>query len=172
MGPQLPGPRLGIYWPLAGEIDLRSLVGLSGEAPGKVSVNQWALPAVAGEPGRGRLEYRAWHPGARLEPDCCGIPSPLGPSLPPDQLGVLLVPALGIDRQGIRLGYGGGWYDRLRSDPAWRSVPCLAVVPAGCLVDALPREPWDVPLDGWLDEAGVHWLATAGPFPWRGGRPT
>jgi len=165
IGRLLPGQKLGIYWPLAGEIDLRSLAQLPAESPAEGSTHPWALPAVAGDPGQGRLEYRAWHPAAQMEPDHCGIPSPLGLALAPEQLGLLLVPALGVDRQGIRLGYGGGWYDRLRSDPAWRSVPCLAVVPTGCLVDVLPRDPWDVPFDGWLDETGVHWLAAAGPFP-------
>jgi uncharacterized membrane protein YdfJ with MMPL/SSD domain len=48
--------------------------------------------------------------------------------------------------------------DRLRSDPAWRAIPALAVLPAGCLMKRLPRDPWDVPFNGWLDEKGLHWL--------------
>ena len=69
-----------------------------------------------------------------------------------------LVPALALDQRGIRLGYGGGWFDRLRSDPLWGAVPALAVLPAGCLVEQLPSDSWDVPFQGWLDEHGVHWL--------------
>ena len=79
----------------------------------------------------------------------------------PDALGLLLVPALAMDRRGIRLGYGGGWYDRLRAEPAWRTVPALAVLPAACVVEALPRDGWDVPFAGWLDERGLHRIATA-----------
>jgi 5-formyltetrahydrofolate cyclo-ligase len=71
---------------------------------------------------------------------------------------LLLVPALACDRQGFRLGYGGGWFDRLRSAAPWRAVPALAVLPQGCLVERLPHDPWDVPLDGWLHEGGLHWL--------------
>ena len=167
-----PGKRLGLYWPLAGEIDLRSLVALAGEGPATALAPRLALPAVAGVPGEGRLEYRAWQLGEPLAPDLCRIPAPGGPALAPGQLGLLLVPALGFDRQGIRLGSGGGWYDRLRADPQWRAVPALAVLPAACLVEQLPRDPWDVPFDGWLDEAGVHRLPAAGRFPWVAGKST
>jgi 5-formyltetrahydrofolate cyclo-ligase len=167
-----PGRRLGLYWPLAGEIDLRSLVELAGERPDTALAHRLALPAVAGVPGEGQLEYRAWQPGELLEPDLCRIPAPGGPALAPGALGLLLVPALGFDRQGIRLGSGGGWYDRLRADPAWRALPSLAVLPAACLVEQLPRDPWDVPFDGWLDEAGVHRLPAAGSFRWTAGKST
>lgn len=76
----------------------------------------------------------------------------------PTDLGLLLAPALAFDRRGIRLGYGGGWFDRLRSAPCWRAVPALAVLPRACLLEELPAAAWDVPFDGWLDEEGVHWL--------------
>jgi 5-formyltetrahydrofolate cyclo-ligase len=164
---------LGLYWPLPGEPDLRAL---APEHP-------WlALPAVTGEPPR--LLYRRWRPGAPLAPDRYGIPAPPGPArhgaseanaaggalggaaqdataaeaeLPAEALGLLLVPALAFDPvSGIRLGYGGGWYDRLRADPAWRAVPALAVLPSASLCPGLPQEPWDGPFQGWLDEQGVH----------------
>ena len=104
--------------------------------------------------------YLPWCPGQLLHPDSCGIPAPIGPPpLAAADLALLLVPALAIDRRGIRLGYGGGWYDRLRADPAWRAVPALVVLPAACVVEALPSDPWDVPFDGWIDESGLHWIA-------------
>ena len=68
-----------------------------------------------------------------------------------------MAPALDFDREGIRLGYGGGWFDRLRQQSPWNQVPALAVVARGCLVEQLPADPWDVPFPGWLDEQGVHW---------------
>ena len=165
------GQYLGLYWPLPGEPDLRPL------APAHPHL---ALPAVDGEPAR--LQYRPWRPGTPLTPDRYGIPAPAAPlanapehqletpppppappapasgrELSPPALGLLLVPALAFDpHSGIRLGYGGGWYDRLRADPAWRAVPALVVLPAACLSASLPREPWDVPFQGWLDEHGVH----------------
>jgi len=149
------GLHLGLYWPLPGEPDL---LPLAREHP------LLALPAVEGDPPR--LLYRPWRPADPLVPDRCGIPAPpaadqggafAGPELPPGSLGLLLVPALAFDpTSGIRLGYGGGWYDRLRANPAWRAVPALAVLPEVGLCPGLPRDPWDVPFQGWLDEQGVH----------------
>ncbi len=176
-----PGQRLGLYWPLTGEIDLRRLADHRDPAPGpapagssagstagrsaKRLADRLALPAVAGEADAWQLEYRAWQPGEPLVPDRCRIPAPQGPPLDPGQLGLLLVPAVGCDRQGFRLGSGGGWYDRLRSDPAWRAIPALAVLPALCVVDRLPCDPWDVPFSGWLDENGIHVLPGSGLSP-------
>jgi 5-formyltetrahydrofolate cyclo-ligase len=137
--------RLGIYWPLRHEVDLRSLA-----AP-------LALPAVTG----GQLLYRPWDGRSPLEPDDCGIPAPpaAAGNLAPTDLSLLLIPALAVDRQGFRLGYGGGWYDRLRCRPDWRRLPCLAVLPHACLSPLLPHDPWDIPLDGWVSERG--WQACA-----------
>jgi len=38
-------------------------------------------------------------------------------------------------------------------------VPALVVLPAACVCDRLPADPWDVPFDGWLDEQGCHWIS-------------
>ena len=37
-------------------------------------------------------------------------------------------------------------------------VPALVVLPAACVCDRLPADPWDVLFDGWLDERGCHWI--------------
>ena len=95
-----PGTRLGLYWPLAGESDLRALADLPGQGPGTTLAGRLALPAVAGLPGQGHLEYRAWQPGERLELDLCRIPAPRGPALAPSQLGLVLVQALRQQLQG------------------------------------------------------------------------
>lgn len=153
--PLLPaGRRLAIWWPLPGEPDLRPLA-----AAGLLLALPVVEPASAAQPAR--MVYRPWHPGDPLIPDGCGIPAPLPAAgcLAPADLGLLLAPALAFDPvSGIRLGQGGGWYDRLRADPEWAAVPALAVLPAACLQRGLPQDPWDVPFRGWLDAAGLHGL--------------
>ncbi|WP_232375416.1 5-formyltetrahydrofolate cyclo-ligase [Mycolicibacterium baixiangningiae] len=75
-----------------------------------------------------------------------GLREPAPPWLPADAVGgaaVVLVPALAVDRTGVRLGRGAGFYDRsLRSaDPA---ALLVAVVRDEELVDRLPADPHDV----------------------------
>jgi 5-formyltetrahydrofolate cyclo-ligase len=149
--PQAAPSRLGLYWPVGHEPDWRPLLERWPEALRQ----RLALPVVRCEGGVGRLTYGAWHPADPLRADGCGIPAPVAAApLEAHALALLLVPALAIDQRGIRLGSGGGWYDRLRADPAWRQLPALAVLPAACLAPSLPADPWDVPFTGWLDESG------------------
>ena len=158
--PQQPGEPQGrlIYRPWRRETPLRpDACGIPAPLPSDGERTQrLVLEAQAPEA----------RPGAALPAGCLppeGLPPVVLASgaLPPEALGLLLVPALAIDREGLRLGSGGGWYDRLRADPAWRAVPALAVLPSACVVDQLPRDPWDVPFSGWLDENGVHAVSPA-----------
>jgi 5-formyltetrahydrofolate cyclo-ligase len=149
--PQAGPSRLGLYWPVGHEPDWRPLLERWPEALRQ----RLALPVVRCLGGVGRLTYGAWHPADPLVADHCGIPAPVAAApLQAHQLALLLVPALAMDQRGIRLGSGGGWYDRLRADPAWRQVPALAVLPAACVAPSLPADHWDVPFTGWLDESG------------------
>ena len=67
---------------------------------------------------------------------------------------IVLVPALACDRAHVRLGYGGGFYDRLlaRHEPHLLSVCCL---PSAFRVNQLPHDPWDRAVDVVIDEYGV-----------------
>ena len=77
-----------------------------------------------------------------------GLLEPLEPWLPESALAeasLVLVPALAVDRRGVRLGRGRGFYDRSLAgrDPQARLI---AVVRDAELVDELPSEPYDVPM--------------------------
>ena len=119
------------------------------------SYTAMALPAVHG----GQLHLRRWRWGEPLAPDDCGVPSPriTAPLVQPDAVALLLIPAVAMHPAGFRLGYGGGWYDRLLSQPAWAERPSLGVCFACCAAVPFAPEPWDRPLDGQLTEAGVQW---------------
>ena len=109
-----------------------------------------ALPVVV---GKGRpLEFRAWAPGEALVPGRWDIPQP--PEgvrvVEPD---VVLVPLLAFDRQGYRLGYGGGFYDRtLAALRAQKAITAIGVAFAGQEVQAVPRESFDARLDYVMTE--------------------
>lgn len=76
-----------------------------------------------------------------LVPGAYGILEPSGPAeaLPPGTLA--LVPCLAMDKKGVRLGRGGGYYDRFL---AAHSGPRLVLCPAALVLPALPREAWDI----------------------------
>lgn len=90
-----------------------------------------------------------------MEPDpaLCG---PLSKSLPLPEL--IIVPGIAFDRLGNRLGTGGGYYDRLFADPSMRNAKRLGLAYSFQIYDALPIEPWDVPMHGICTEQGLRWL--------------
>lgn len=111
---------------------------------------QAALPIAAAK--NQPLQFRLWRPGDPMTPDAYGIPSPMAsaPLLAPN---LMLTPVLAFDRQGGRLGQGGGHYDRtlaaLRRD---RPVFVLGVAFAGQEIDHVPVGPHDQRLDAIVTE--------------------
>jgi 5-formyltetrahydrofolate cyclo-ligase len=151
-------PREGVvagYWPIRDEVDPRpALRGLA--ALGRLL----ALPAVIerGAP----LVFRPWPLDAPLAADALGLPAPpatAGTVLPR----VVLVPVVAFDRQGHRLGYGAGYYDRTL--PVLRAagpVLALGLAYAAQEVAAVPTNALDAPLDGVVTENGVLWCRRSG----------
>ena len=92
-----------------------------------------------------KMEARSITDFSQLEPNRYGIPEPDGmcPIVPAEEIGAVLVPNLLCDREGYRLGYGGGYYDRWLAGYHGFTV---AVCPADRLVDELPRDRYDVPV--------------------------
>jgi 5-formyltetrahydrofolate cyclo-ligase len=102
------------------------------------------------------LLFRAFEADEPLEPDAARIPSPTAAAetLTPD---LVIAPLIAFDRQGYRLGQGGGYYDRTLA--ALRAAGRLFVIGlayAGQEVDRIPRDAHDQPLDAMLTESGYH----------------
>ena len=72
------------------------------------------------------------------------------------ELDLLVIPGLAFDRQGGRLGYGKGYFDRLLRDA--RADALLAAVAFECqLFDAVPMQPYDVRVDAVVTESDIYW---------------
>lgn len=111
------------------------------------------LPVVV----RGRpLDWAVYTGPDQLVPAPFGLLEPVGPRLGSGAVGTastVLVPALAVDGYGVRLGYGGGYYDR--SLPlAAPDADLLAMVRDDEVVPRLPREPHDVLMTGVLTPSG------------------
>ena len=140
---------IGAYWPIKGEFDaLPALFRWSEADPAR----RIGLPVI--DRDTKQLRFHVWFPGCPMEEDAYGIPKPKDTAQFEPEL--LLVPCIGYGPQGLRLGYGGGFYDRtlagLRPRPA-----TVGVGFAHGFVPWLQAEPHDVPLDAMLVEDGVAW---------------
>ncbi|HMO48813.1 MAG TPA: 5-formyltetrahydrofolate cyclo-ligase [Rubrivivax sp.] len=140
---------IGAYWPIKGEFDaLPALYRWSEAEPGR----RIGLPVV--ERDTRQLRFHVWFPGCPMEEDAYGIPKPKDtPQFEPE---LLLMACLGFGPKGLRLGYGGGFYDRTLADLRPRPFTVGVGFMHG-YVPWLQAEPHDVPLDALLTEEGVFW---------------
>lgn len=142
------GPVSG-YWPIRTEIDPRPAMLASGRV--------LALPVV---PGTGQpLAFRAWQNGAEMIDGAYGaaIPAEETPVVPR----VVIVPLAAFDARGMRLGYGGGYYDRTLAGLRMGEVTAVGFAFAGQRAGSLPTEPTDEPLDWIVTEDGPERFAPA-----------
>lgn len=91
------------YWPLKGEFDPRFLL-----RTWRLSGVRTALPVVVQRAAP--LQFRDWWPGMRTSPGVYALPVPEEGEIVTPRLA--LIPPIGFDAMGYRLGYGGGYYDR------------------------------------------------------------
>ena len=134
---------IAIYWPLKNEVDIRSLKE-------KISL---ALPRCK---DKKELLFYPWDEKP-LTKDLEGILSPNNSfSLSHEEISLILVPCLSVDKNFTRLGYGGGYFDKLRRDKNWRNVPCIGVLTSNCVSKIpLTRAEWDIPLSGFITEKEI-----------------
>ena len=102
------------------------------------------------------LTFHAWYPGCPMEEDAYGIPKPKDTEAIVPTL--LFVPCVGYGPGGVRLGYGGGFYDRTLATLQPRPFTVGLGYSHGWLPELTP-EPHDVPLDALLNDEGVVWTA-------------
>ncbi len=134
---------IAAYWPLGHEFDP---TGLLEEAHRRKTI--CALPIV--QQGTKILSFHQWAPDTSMKKASFGIMEPQNtPALSPD---ILLVPLLAFDRQGYRLGKGGGYYDATLE--YMRSQKQILAIGLGyasqAVLFSLPREPHDQKLDAVL----------------------
>lgn len=110
------------------------------------------------------LDFLPWQDHADMKVNVLGIPEPTGDQvISIAELDVVLMPLVGVDLQGNRLGMGAGYYDKSLAQAPQR--PYLIGVAHQCQqVESLPVDPWDIPLDALVTEQGIT--------VWRGYSPT
>jgi 5-formyltetrahydrofolate cyclo-ligase len=137
---------VSFYWPIKGEIPVRGVVESL-----LVKGTEAALPVVIAE--NRPMEFWAWEPGTTLQPGIWKIPVPAQRCLRhPD---ILLVPLLGFDEAGYRLGYGGGYYDRTLAHLSPRPRTIGVGFALGRLQTIYPQA-HDIPMDAIVTEDGIH----------------
>lgn len=140
----LKGLTVGLYFPYRRELNplpfVDKLIAAGGTA---------AMPVVTAKAAP--LRFRAWKPGDALARGVLDIPFPAeGPWVEPD---ALVIPLLGFDSGGHRLGYGGGYYDRTLD--RFRKPMTIGVGFEDTRLDTIHPLPHDVPMDFVVTEDGV-----------------
>ncbi len=142
------------YWAIDGELPLHSVVA-SLRSRGQ----QYLLPRVVGPRA---LRFAQWRPGVSLESNRYGIPEPVCSEdelRDADLIDVVLLPLLGFDREGHRIGYGGGYYDAtfafLRERTQAAQPLLVGVGYDAQRVESIAPSSWDVSLDYVATETGL-----------------
>jgi 5-formyltetrahydrofolate cyclo-ligase len=146
-------------WKDARAVLLYASFGTEVETP-RLLEAAWATGKAVGLPrmeGKDLVVHEA-RSGDTLVGNPLGIPEPSidSPLLSIERVSLVAVPGVAFDRRGARLGYGGGYYDRLL-----RTVPHayrVGVAYEAQVVDRLPTNHLDVPMDALATEGGIRVL--------------
>ncbi len=153
--PLLQHAKLGIYWPIRSEYDPRFVAAALRNGGALIG-----MPVVV---GAGRpLIFREWRPGVEMLMGALDIPYPAATAeVTPD---ACLVPPVGFDALGFRLGYGAGFFDRTLA--ASHPRPLAIGVAFECArIDTIYPQPHDIALDFIVTEAGMFSTREAGLEP-------
>jgi 5-formyltetrahydrofolate cyclo-ligase len=143
---------LAICWPYRSEYDARHLAAAFRRRGATT-----ALPVVLAP--KTPLIFREWQPGSALATGPLGIPFPKDSrQLQPDNV---LLPMLGWDGDGYRLGYGGGFFDRTLAAQDKRPR-VIGVSYERSYLRSIHPQPHDIPVDFVVTERGVYRREAAG----------
>ncbi|WLI12868.1 MULTISPECIES: 5-formyltetrahydrofolate cyclo-ligase [Pseudomonas] len=144
---------ISLYLPTDGEIDPRLLMR-AAQRRGKATY----LPVLSAWP-RTKMVFQRIRPGEKLKPNRFRIPEPLHNIARQRKvwaLDLVLLPLVGFDDVGGRLGMGGGFYDRslayLARRKNWRKPTLLGLAHECQKVQRLAQASWDVPLQGTVTD--------------------
>ncbi len=143
---------IGAYWPIKGEFDPLPALYRWSEGGVDGSPRRIALPVADRETGS--LRFHVWFPGCPMEQDAYDIPKPKDT----DEFkpAMLVVPCLGFGPGGVRLGYGGGFFERTLASLQPRAITVGVSYSHGFL-PLLRLGPREIQLDAMLTEDGVMW---------------
>lgn len=144
-----------LYLPVRGEVDTRAL------AETALREGRRLLAPRCRETAPGELDLGCLGCLAEAVPGRFGIPEPPADRCKPPEAfspDLIVVPGVAFDRQGTRLGFGGGYYDRLLARPRTARARVVGLCHDFQLVDRLPAEPWDRPMDAVITELATHWV--------------
>lgn len=149
--------RIAMYWASRGEADTQAIAQRAWTLHKRVF-----LPVLLG-PFHNHLRFVPYTAKCALQKNCFGIPEPRvsrASAVPGIGMDLVLVPLVGFDDQGTRLGMGGGYYDRSFAARLFRHRWCkprlIGVAYELQRVPHLDRQPWDVALDGVVTEKGLY----------------
>lgn len=117
------------------------------------NTKNWGFPRCVDK----SLIWHLWKPEDELITGKYGIKELTAdaPIINPQQVDLILVPCVACDYQGYRLGYGGGYYDRMFGSYEWKSIPTIGIVFANAYLPQVPVEAWDKKLDSICTETGL-----------------
>lgn len=152
--------RIGLYMASKGEIDTHLILERS------LSLGKQCYLPVLHPYHPGRLWFTRWQPGDPLQPNKYDISEPIAHHarmIKPYSLDLVLMPLLGFDQDGNRLGMGKGYYDRcfayLHRREHWQKPELIGLAHDFQKLNGLVPSSWDVPLIQAVTEARTY-----GPF--------
>ena len=150
--PLLQHMTVGFCWPFRGEFDARHLLRSL-----RVQGARGALPEVVER--KAPLVFREWWPGVATTPGVYDLPVPDDTNVV--QPHALLIPPVGFDARGYRLGYGGGFFDRTLAACAVQPLK-IGVAFELSRMPTIHPQPHDIPMDFIVTEAGIFEVGVDG----------